>query len=74
MLMGFFSYGLSVAMYIKSQSYLGASKTASYFSIAPFFGVIFSLFLLNETPEIKFYISLFIMLLAVFLVPKDFQK
>lgn len=71
MLMGFFSYGLSVSMYIKSQNYLGATKTAAYFSTAPFFGVIFSLLILGENPEINFYISLCIMIIAAFFVSKD---
>ena len=74
MLIGFFSYGLSVAIYIKSQSYLGAAKTAAYFSTAPFFGVIFSLLFLGEIPSVKFYISFFIMLYAVILAVNDYKK
>lgn len=66
LIIGFFSYGLSVAMYIKSQNYLGAAKTAAFFSIAPFLGVIFSIIILNEIPEINFYISLIIMIFASF--------
>ncbi len=73
-LMGFLSYGLSVAMYIKSQNHLGAAKTAAYFSTAPFFGVIFSLLILGEKPGINFYISLIIMLIAGIFISKDYNK
>ena len=73
MLMGFFSYGLSVAMYIKSQNYLGAAKTAAYFSTAPFFGVIFSLIIPGEVLDIKFYISLVIMIIAALFISKDYK-
>lgn len=74
MLTGFFAYGLSVSMYIKSQNYLGAAKTAAYFSTAPFFGVIFSFILLKENPDINFYISLLLMIIAALFISKDFKK
>lgn len=73
MLMGFLAYGLSVAMYIKSQNYLGAAKTAAYFSTAPFFGVIFSLVIPGEILDIKFYISLIIMAVAALFISKDYK-
>ncbi len=70
---GFLAYGLSVSMYIKSQNYIGAAKTAAYFSSAPFFGVFFSLLFLGEIPEFKFYISLIIMLFAALFISKDYN-
>jgi len=74
MLSGFFSYGLSVMLYIKSQNILGAAKTAAYFSSAPFFGAAFSLLFLNEKPALNFYISLLIMAAAFMLILKDTKK
>lgn len=74
MLTGFFSYGLSVAMYIKSQKYLGAAKTAAYYSIVPFLGVVFSFLVLGEKPNINFYIALIIMIIAAIFITESVSK
>lgn len=71
LLIGIVSYGLSVNMYIHSQKYLGAAKTAAYFSTAPFLGVFFALFILKEKPLFSFYPALLIMFLALFIISKD---
>lgn len=71
LVLGFISYGISVSLYIYAQRFLGAAKTGAYFSAAPFFGVLFSLILLNEKPLFQFYIALFIMIIASILVIKD---
>ena len=66
MLLGFFSYGLSVSLYIFSQRYLGASKTSAYFSSAPFFGVVFSFLFLSQELGICFYIGLIIIIISYY--------
>ena len=71
LLLGFFSYGLSVSMYIYSQNKLGAAKTAAYFSLAPYIGVLASVILLFEIPEIQFYIAFIIMIVAGILIYRD---
>lgn len=71
LLLGFVSYGLSINFYISAQKYIGAAKTSAYYSIAPFLGVIFSLLLLRERPQIQFYVALIIMILATILIIKD---
>lgn len=71
LLLGFVAYGLSINFYIKAQKDLGAAKTSAYYSIAPFLGVIFGVFLLGERPGIQFYIGLAIMLAATVLMVKD---
>ena len=71
MLLGFVAYGLSITFYIRAQKDLGAAKTSAYYSIAPFFGVAFSMLLLGERPGAQFYIALAIFLLATVLMVKD---
>ena len=71
LLLGFISYGVSVSLYIYAQRYIGAAKTATYFALAPFFGVLFSLFILKEIPNIQFYIALLLMLTGTILVIRD---
>lgn len=71
MLLGFVSYGLSINFYIMAQAHLGAAKTSAYYSIAPFLGVAFSLFMLGERPGVQFYVALVILVLGTVLIVKD---
>ena len=69
--LGFFAYGISITLYIYAQRYLGAAKTALYYSMTPFFGIIFSMLILGERPALQFYIALLIMIAGVVLVVGD---
>ena len=69
-LLGFVSYGLSIHLYILAQKDLGAAKTSAYYSIAPFFGVLFGL-LLGERPAVHFYVALAIMIISTYFMVKD---
>jgi len=69
--LGFVAYGLSINFYIKAQKDLGASKTSAFYSVAPFLGVAFSIVLLNERPNMQFYIALVVMIIATVLMIKD---
>lgn len=71
LLLGFLSYGFSINLYIKAQKDLGAAKTSAYYSIAPFLGVLFSLILVGERPQLNFYLALAIMGLTTILMVKD---
>ena len=69
--LGFVSYGLSINFYIQAQKDLGAAKTSAYYSIAPFLGVAFGLFLPGQRPGVQFFIGLAIMAAATILMVKD---
>lgn len=71
MALGFVSYGLSINFYIQAQKNLGAAKTSAYYSIAPFLGVGFSLFLPGVRPGVEFYCGLAIMTIATILMVRD---
>ena len=43
MLVGFLSYGVSVALFVIGLRHLGTARTGAYFSIAPFFGAVLAL-------------------------------
>ncbi len=49
-LLGFLSYGLSLALFVRALRDLGTARTAAYFSTAPFAGAIISVILLRESP------------------------
>lgn len=71
LVLGFVAYGLSINFYIQAQASLGAAKTSAYYSIAPFLGVFFGLFLLGERPGFRFYLGLAVMIAATVLMVKD---
>ena len=48
MLIGFFGYGVSLVLFIRSLRYLGTARTGAYFSTAPFSGTVLSIILLHE--------------------------
>ena len=49
MSVGFFAYGVSLALFIVGMRHLGTARAGAYFSIAPFFGALLAL-ALGETP------------------------
>lgn len=53
-LLGFASYGASLALFVIGLRHLGTARTGAYFSVAPFFGAALAIVLLNEsvTPQL----------------------
>jgi len=45
MLVGFFAYGVSLALFVVALRNLGTARTGAYFSVAPFFGAVLALLL-----------------------------
>lgn len=66
LLLGFVSYGLSIFFYVHAQRRLGAAKTSTYYAIAPFIGVAFSLAIFRQFPTVNFLIALVIMALGTY--------
>ena len=69
--LGLVAYGLSINCYIQAQKELGAAKTSAYYSIAPFLGVAFSMALLGERPDLRFYLALAILVVSTVLMTRD---
>lgn len=74
LLLGFFSYGLSVLFYIYAQRDLGAARTSAYYAVAPFVGVVFSWILLGQNLSLQFFVGLIIMICATYLMTRDGQS
>lgn len=51
MLLGFGSYGMSLALFVRALRLLGTARTSAYFSTAPFAGAILSLLFPGERPS-----------------------
>lgn len=68
MLLGCFSYGLSIVLFILAMRSLGASRTSAFFGTAPFIGTVLSFLLFHELPNIMFFVSLPIMIAGTVLI------
>lgn len=71
LLLGFFSYGLSILFYIYAQRYLGAAKTSAYYAVSPFVGAALSLAIFPQIPSFSFLAALFVMALGTYFVSTD---
>jgi len=71
LLLGFVAYGLSIFTYIRAQKVLGAAKTSSYYSIAPFIGVFLAFILLHEKLSAQYFIALLVMIVGTAFVVYD---
>lgn len=69
MILGFVAYGLSIFLYIRAQSDLGAAKTSAYYAVAPFVGTFLAFLINGEKLTPIFFVGLLFMLIgSVFVV------
>lgn len=74
MVLGYFSYGLSIVLFIRAMRELGAARTSALFGTAPFVGAVLSLLLFRESQGTLFFFSLPIMIIgAVFLLKEEHE-
>ena len=71
LLLGFVAYGLSIFLYVRAQSTLGAAKTSAYYAAAPFIGAILSFVLLREKLTGVYMLALAVMAAGTVLVVMD---
>src|SRR5659263_19965 len=68
LLLGSFSYGISLVFFIKALEGLGSSRTGAFFSFAPFIGAIASLIILREWIEWVMLPATVLMIIGVWLI------
>jgi drug/metabolite transporter (DMT)-like permease len=68
LLLGFFSYGLSIVLYIISLRHIGAARTGAAFATAPFLAVIFAFIIFRDAPGMLFFASIPLMVLGALLL------
>lgn len=74
MVLGYFSYGLSIVLFIRAMRELGAARTSALFGTAPFVGAALSWPLFRESQGTLFFLSLPIMMIgAVFLLKEEHE-
>ena len=71
LLLGFVAYGLSIFLYVRAQSVLGAAKTSAYYAAAPFVGALLSFLILREPLSRIYLAALGVMIAGSALVAAD---
>lgn len=67
LVVGFFSYGVSLVFYVRALRHLGSARTGAYFSTAPFVGAALSIVVLGELPSAGILIAGSLMAVGVWL-------
>jgi hypothetical protein len=66
-LLGFFSYGVSLVLFVLGLRSLGTARTGAYFSVAPFFGALLAVLLLGDPLDWRLGAAAALMALGVWL-------
>ncbi len=64
---GFFGYGVSLALFVVALRHLGTARTGAYFSIAPFLGSLAAIVVLGEPVTVQLAIAGVLMAVGVWL-------
>jgi drug/metabolite transporter (DMT)-like permease len=67
LLLGLFSYGISLVLFVRALRSLGSARTGAYFSTAPFVGAALSLIVFRERPTAAFLFAATLMAIGVWL-------
>src|SRR5262249_19322353 len=66
-LIGFFSFGVSLAFFVLALRHLGTARTGAYFSTAPFFGAVMAMVFLHEPLTQQLLVAGLLMAVGVWL-------
>ncbi len=62
MVVGYFTYGLSIVLFILAMRGLGAARASTLFGTGPFVGAILSFFVFKSIPDLRFILALPLMI------------
>lgn len=71
MLLGCFSYGVSIVLFVLALRNMGSARTSALFGTAPFIGAILSFLLYSDKPNSMFIAALPIMIIGTILLLKE---
>lgn len=71
MILGCFSYGFSIVLFVLAMRSLGSARTSAFFGTSPFIGTILAFLLYREIPGEMFITALPFMLLGTFFLLKE---
>jgi len=64
MLLGSLSYGVSIILFIRAMRGLGAARASTLFGTSPLAGIVLSIVLLHESPNLWFVMALILMVIG----------
>jgi drug/metabolite transporter (DMT)-like permease len=67
LVVGCLAYGVSLSLFVLGLRHLGTARTGAYFSIAPFFGAVLAIVLLDEPIELRLLVAAALMAVGVWL-------
>lgn len=71
MLLGCFSYGVSIVLFVLAMRNMGSARTSALFGTAPFIGALLSFLLYNDSPTAMFIAALPIMVIGTILLLRE---
>jgi drug/metabolite transporter (DMT)-like permease len=71
LLLGAFSYGAGITIYIHALRGLGAARTGALYSTAPFIGMVVSFMLFRELPDMQFIVAFLVMVFGTYLLVSE---
>lgn len=71
MLLGCFSYGFSIVLFVLAMRNMGSARTSALFGTAPFIGIILSFLLYNDKPNVMFITALIVMVIGTAVLLKE---
>ncbi len=69
--LGFISYGLALALFVRAMRDLGATRATAFFSLSPFVGALLSFAIFREMPGLLFFVSLPFMVAGAYLLTSE---
>ncbi len=71
LILGAFSYGLSLVFFIKALSGLGSSRTGLLFGLSPFIGALFSIIILKESISFNIFPAILFMIFGLWFLKTE---
>lgn len=74
LIIGFFTYGVSILYFVYGTNFLGASKTSIINSLSPLFSTFLSIIIFKDKINFLFILSMFFMSLGIYYTIYDIRK
>lgn len=74
LIIGAFSYGASLVLFIQSLREIGSARTSTWFASGPFIGTVLSVILLGERPPGWYWVAALIMLSGMFFLYGEMHR
>lgn len=68
LMLGFVAYGLSIFLYVRAQSVVGAAKTSACYAVTPFIGAFLSFVIVGEQLSNRFLLATVVMIAGTVVV------